>query len=414
MRCGAAQAATFSYTGSATPIPPAIVNSGSAQALPGASAKAPITVSGLSGVVTSVTVTIGGTDCTTQIGVGIEHTYSSDLRISLQAPNGKEVGLIRHVGEFGRNFCQVALKDGEAQSIQGVRSSQAPYTGTYSPNSPLAAMDGQVPNGEWALVAQDFYVGDDGNIRAWSIDILTDALPLPIAAVNILAVGDTQVTVGWTPPADSGSPITKYTVTGMPGGTCTSEIVAPATEPEPTCTVTGLTNGVPHQFTVVATNANGDSAVSPLSTSATPSTDLRFVGAAPVIALPAGAVGASYSQTVSVVGGLPPYTFVLAGELPAGLDFDTAKGMLFGTPTAPGSYSFTITASDYTLATGPTLKAMPSHQAVQKFTLQVASAAVKAPTPVPTMGAWGGLLLSGLVLGLAGFTRRKKSAIASA
>ncbi|MEG0922638.1 MAG: fibronectin type III domain-containing protein [Comamonas sp.] len=235
-------------------------------------------------------------------------------------------------------------------------------------------------------------------------------VPSQIGTIAVQGAGDKQVTVNWTAPADNGSPITKYTVTGLPGGSCTTEVVAPATEPATACIITGLTNGTPYKFTVVATNAIGDSAPSPESAEAVPSADLAFVGAAPVIALPAGTVGASYTQTVSVVGGLPPYTFVLTGELPAGLDFDTAKGMLFGTPTAPGSYSFTITASDYTLATGPTLKAMPSHQAVQNFTLQVAAAPVKAPTPVPTMGAWGGLLLSGLVVSLAGLIRRKKSA----
>jgi hypothetical protein len=69
--------------------------------------------------------------------------------------------------------------------------------------------------------------------------------------------------------------------------------------------------------------------------------------------LPATTIGeAGYSQTITGNGGTPPYTFaVTAGSLPPGLTLSSA-GLLSGTPTAAGSYPFTITATDSTGTTG--------------------------------------------------------------
>jgi hypothetical protein len=62
--------------------------------------------------------------------------------------------------------------------------------------------------------------------------------------------------------------------------------------------------------------------------------------------LPPGAVGVSYSQTITASGGTAPYTFaVTSGTLPAGLTL-TAGGVLSGTPTTAGSSPVTITATD--------------------------------------------------------------------
>jgi len=72
---------------------------------------------------------------------------------------------------------------------------------------------------------------------------------------------DGAVTVNWTAPANNGSAITGYTVTasGVGAQTCTTATTS--------CQVTGLTNGTPYTFTVVATNAMGNSAPSAASAS---------------------------------------------------------------------------------------------------------------------------------------------------
>lgn len=69
--------------------------------------------------------------------------------------------------------------------------------------------------------------------------------------------------------------------------------------------------------------------------------------------LPDGDVGTAYSQTVSASGGNPPYTFtVSSGSLPPGLTLNGATGLISGTPTTAGSFSFTITATDSDTCTG--------------------------------------------------------------
>jgi hypothetical protein len=63
--------------------------------------------------------------------------------------------------------------------------------------------------------------------------------------------------------------------------------------------------------------------------------------------LPNGVVGTPYSQTVSGSGGTGPYTFtVSSGALPNGLMLNAATGVISGTPTAGGTFNFTITATD--------------------------------------------------------------------
>lgn len=61
-------------------------------------------------------------------------------------------------------------------------------------------------------------------------------------------------------------------------------------------------------------------------------------------------VGTSYSHTVTASGSPTPMLRISSGSLPAGLSFDTATGRISGTPTAAGTSSFTITASN---GTGP-------------------------------------------------------------
>src|SRR5207253_2880756 len=67
--------------------------------------------------------------------------------------------------------------------------------------------------------------------------------------------------------------------------------------------------------------------------------------------LPAGAFDQPYSQTILDTGGTGTSTFSAVGPLPIGLIFSSA-GVLSGTPTRPGSYTFTVTATDALGASG--------------------------------------------------------------
>ena len=165
-QAGGAPVAT-SYTGSPVPIPddtPAGVD-------------VPITVSGFPGALAKLRFSIDGTSCTTDVGattVGLDHSWVGDLILTLTSPSGTRVTLANRpggTGNSGNNFCQTVLDDSGASSIQSITSAGAPFTGTFSPASPLAAFNGEDPNGTWTLNVSDNAFIDTGSVRAFTLSM---------------------------------------------------------------------------------------------------------------------------------------------------------------------------------------------------------------------------------------------------
>lgn len=86
--------------------------------------------------------------------------------------------------------------------------------------------------------------------------------------------------------------------------------------------------------------------------------------------------GVGFLQTVAVTGGTGPFVFSRAGTLPSGLTLNTTTGVLSGTPTAAGTFNFTITARDAAGATD-----------TQAFTLIVSPAIVFGYQAAPPNGS---------------------------
>jgi len=59
-----------------------------------------------------------------------------------------------------------------------------------------------------------------------------------------------------------------------------------------------------------------------------------------------GEVGQPYVDRTVVVGGTEPIVTEVTGSIPDGMTFDTAAGVLFGTPEVPGSFAFTVHSVD--------------------------------------------------------------------
>jgi|GEM_PF-2347922 len=88
--------------------------------------------------------------------------------------------------------------------------------------------------------------------------------------------------------------------------------------------------------------------------------------------LPQGTQGTAYSQALSASGGTAPYTFAItAGSLPAGLTL-SSSGTIAGTPTANGTFNFTVTATDNS--------APVPGSGSRSYTLVIAAPAVTAVT----------------------------------
>jgi uncharacterized repeat protein (TIGR01451 family) len=230
---------TFSYTGPAVPIPDGLDFSGSA---PGAPALASLPVSGVTGNIYGVKLSIDGATCTATAGattVGLDHSFVNDLQITLISPSSTQVLVIKNTDGGGNNFCQTVLDDQSAgASIQSVSSAQAPFTGSFTPNSPLSAFQGETANGTWQFQAQDFFADDTGNIRAFSVTITPAVCDAPALAANIVA---TKAVTGGSQQA-GGNVIYTVTLTNTgnapqadnPGNEFTDNVPAPLVVGAPT------------------------------------------------------------------------------------------------------------------------------------------------------------------------------------
>jgi hypothetical protein len=110
---------------------------------------------------------------------------------------------------------------------------------------------------------------------------------------------------------------------------------------------TGVISGIPsapgnYTFGIKATGTDGCQKIG--------SFNLLITALCPTISLspttlPAGLHGALYSQSLSATGGVGPYVFsVSGGGLPNGLTLNPTTGLLSGTPTATGTFVFTVRA----------------------------------------------------------------------
>jgi hypothetical protein len=169
----------------------------------------------------------------------------------------------------------------------------------------------------------------------------------------------------------SGTRNVAYSQTLTAGGGTGSKTFATTAGTLPTgltLSTVGVLSGTPtatgsFSFTVTATDTAGGMASQPytvtingitITTSTLPDWTINVPG---------------YNQTITVIGGTAPITFsTTAGTLPTGLALSTG-GVLSGTPTMAGSFSFTITASDtggdmgnqaYTVTINPALTISPT------------------------------------------------------
>ncbi len=115
----------------------------------------------------------------------INHTWTSDLDITLISPDGSSFVLVTGVGWGEVNFENTCLND---YADQFISEGFGPYTGVWKPTGDMGVVNnGQNPNGIWKLLIYDTYAfADIGELIDWTITFGDEpAAPFAFTTTNL-------------------------------------------------------------------------------------------------------------------------------------------------------------------------------------------------------------------------------------
>jgi hypothetical protein len=122
----------------------------------------PLTISGLPSQINTTSFGL------TKVCLNITHTWDSDLKIKLKAPDGTIILLANNNGGSGDNYTNTCFSPNGANGAIG--SGTSPFTGTFAPFETINNMNNlQNPNGIWYLCALDEVMSDSGSVSSFSI-----------------------------------------------------------------------------------------------------------------------------------------------------------------------------------------------------------------------------------------------------
>ncbi|WP_207301633.1 putative Ig domain-containing protein [Xanthomonas vasicola] len=319
------------------------------------------------------------------VNEGDAGTTNATFSVSLSAP-----------ADAGGVSFDIATADGTATS--GADYVASSLTGQTIPAGSSSATFTVLVNGDTLAEPNETFFVNVSNVTGATVSdgqglgtIVNDdaqpALSIDDVSVNEGNSGTTTATFTVSLSAASGQTVTVNYGTADGTATAGSDYVARS----------GTLSFAPGVTTQnVAITVNGDTAVEPNETfsvglsGVSNATIARATGTGTILnddavvtispaSLPAATAGSAYSQTLTASGGTPGYTFVVsAGALPAGLTLN-ASGVLSGTPTASGSFNFTVTATDNGAPTSGS----------RAYTLTVAGANVTLPATTLPAGTAG-------------------------
>jgi hypothetical protein len=306
------------------------------------------------------TFTVSGTDSSTATHASFTSATIS-LTIDATVPGAPTIGTAT-AGNSQATVSFTAPASNGGATITGFTVTSTPSNITASGSASPITLTG-LTNG----TAYTFKVTATNSIGIGSASAASNSVT-PVAAPPV--AGTVSATVAYD---SSANPITLNLSGGAPASVAVASVAShgTATATGAAITYTPATGFFGNDsFTYTATNAPGTS----------PAATVTITVSAPTITvtpttLTAGSVGVSYNQSLTASGGQTPYSFALAsGALPGGLLLN-GNGSVTGTPTAVGTFTFTVSGTDSSTAT---------HAA---FTSATISLTVNATVPgAPTIG----------------------------
>jgi len=108
------------------------------------------------------------------VTVRLTHTWDSDLRITLVAPNGTRVQLFNRRGGSGDNLTNTVFND---EATTAISAGTAPFTGSFKPEELLSGLDGLNAAGTWKLEIADLARGEVGVLQSFALTFTTGTPP---------------------------------------------------------------------------------------------------------------------------------------------------------------------------------------------------------------------------------------------